>query len=220
MLRNKAWYFLLYFVSFCISTGIFHTVANAQESAVIQSDKIKLVTPVSSLHTPTPFAKTSLVKPVTNTIATPTPADKPTENPVMIEAKTTAAQPTPTMIPPTPIKSGPTAAPEPTDVPTPQPTIAVAVDLESLFDKYSAEYGADKELLKKIAKCESGFNPNSNNSGMYLGMYQFASSTWVANRNRMGLDSNPELRTNAEEAIRTAAYMIAGGGKGHWPNCH
>jgi hypothetical protein len=213
MLRNKTWYFLLYFISFCISTGIFHTVANAQESAAVQQNKIKLVMPVSSLPTPSVTARTVLVNPATNTIATPTPADKPTETPVMIEAKTTVAQPTPTMVPPT-------ATPEPTEVPTPQPTIPVAVDLESLFDKYSAEYGADKELLKKIAKCESGFNPTSNNSGMYLGMYQFASSTWVANRNRMGLDSNPDLRTNAEEAIRTAAYMIGKGGKGHWPNCH
>jgi hypothetical protein len=35
----------------------------------------------------------------------------------------------------------------------------------------------------------------------------------------MGLDTNPDLRKNAEEAIRTAAYKILNGGRGAWPNC-
>jgi hypothetical protein len=36
----------------------------------------------------------------------------------------------------------------------------------------------------------------------------------------MGLDSNPDLRFNADESIKTAAFKIAHGGIGAWPNCH
>jgi soluble lytic murein transglycosylase-like protein len=84
---------------------------------------------------------------------------------------------------------------------------------------YSDQYHVDENELKKIAQCESGFNPNSNNSGLYLGMFQFAASSWSSARSRMGLDPNPDLRTNAEESIKTAAYMIANGGINAWPNC-
>lgn len=212
MLRNRTWYFLLYFISFCISTGIFHTVANAQESPLTKPLGVKLVEPINTIPTPTIFVQNTITMPSKPAkVVKPSPVSPDAQ--VLIEAKTNLPQVTPTIVPPT-------STPVPTAIPTQQPTIAVVTDLESLFDKYSAEFGADKELLKKIARCESGFNPTSNNSGLYLGMYQFASGTWVANRNRMGLDPNPDLRTNAEEAIRTAAYMISKGGQSHWPNCH
>jgi hypothetical protein len=35
----------------------------------------------------------------------------------------------------------------------------------------------------------------------------------------MGLDANSDLRFNAEEAIKTAAFHISQGGQGAWPNC-
>ena len=113
-------------------------------------------------------------------------------------------------------------APTPTQTPIPTVPPAAAsstTDIPSLFSKYSNEYHVDENELKKIAQCESGFNTNSNNSGLYLGMFQFASSSWSSVRTSMGLDPNPGLRTNAEEAIKTAAYMLAHGGQNAWPNC-
>lgn len=209
MQRNKVRYFLLYLLSFCISTGVFHAVAYAQESAT--QSKIQLVTPETNVPTPTVFVQQQAVRAAVATTATLTIS--PTEAPAKEEVKQKAeVTPEPTTVP--------TTTPTPTADPTPLPTTPAAADLESLFEKYGNEFGVDKELLKKIAKCESGFNTNANNSGMYLGMFQFASQTWVANRNRMGLDSNPDLRTNAEEAIRTAAYIISKSGPGAWPNCH
>lgn len=107
----------------------------------------------------------------------------------------------------------------PTAIPTVAPTIAVVADLGALFQTHATTYNVDAELLKKIARCESGFNTVANNNGLYTGMFQFAAQTWSANRARMGLDPNPDLRTNAEEAIKTAAFMIANGGINAWPNC-
>ncbi len=91
-------------------------------------------------------------------------------------------------------------------------------DLDPLFTKYSQEYGVSKDLLVKIAACESGFNPGAQN-GPYGGMFQFLASTWVSNRKAMGLDPNPNLRYNSEEAIRTAAFKISRDGAGAWPVC-
>lgn len=92
------------------------------------------------------------------------------------------------------------------------------LELEGLFDKYCAEYKLDKELLKRIAYCESTFNSQAVN-GPYAGMYQFLASTWISNRKAMGLDPNPDLRFNAEESIKTTAYKISRDGTGAWPVC-
>ena len=142
-----------------------------------------------------------------------------------IVAMLTEPTPTPTAPPlptatPTPL---PTATPTPIDTPTPtpQPTAVPApVDLESLFSRFSDEFKVDRELLKRIAACESGFNASSHNVAYgYAGMFQFAHSSWTTVRARMGADPNPDLRFSAEESIRTAAYHIANGGQGAWPNC-
>jgi len=145
------------------------------------------------------------------------------------------SQATPSKTPanaPTPIASlTPTTIPtntptltiiEPTATPTPQPTstqaISVPVDLESLFQRFSEEYHVDKEVLKRIANCESSFNTQATN-GDYAGMYQFVSQSWITVRSEMGADTNPDLRTNAQESIKTAAFMIEKERQNAWPSC-
>jgi soluble lytic murein transglycosylase-like protein len=93
-------------------------------------------------------------------------------------------------------------------------------DIEATIRKYAAEYGANAEVMIVIARCESGFRAEAlSPSGAYAGMYQFVSSTWASNRRAMGLDDNPELRFNGEEAIRTAAFKMGRDGYGAWPVC-
>jgi Transglycosylase-like domain len=175
--------------------------------------------------TPTQILISSSVLTSTNT---PTKIP-PTASPTVI-LPTATAMPTPTIFIPT---VTPTLTPTiiiPTDTPVPSPTSepakesveeAPVTDLETLFTQYGNEYSVDKNLLKKIAQCESGFNVGSvGGGGRYVGMYQFAESTWVSNRQLMGFDSNPDLRMNAGESIRTAAFMISRGGLGAWPNCN
>jgi len=50
-------------------------------------------------------------------------------------------------------------------------------------------------------------------------MYQFDPTTWSNTRTSMGVnfDPNPDLRRNAEESIRTAAYKIHVDGPSAWP---
>jgi hypothetical protein len=222
MLKTLSGYSVLSLLSFCLFTFIFHSVVNAQTTgnpALLGQGRPEPTPTIFVLQTPSPQKQIVNVLPASATptsLPSPTPTIyfAPTATPTITpsSAKTTTTVPTETP----PIT--PTSTPFPT--PTLQPTVAVVSDLETLFTKYSEEYHADKELLKRIARCESGFNTTSNNSGMYLGMFQFAAQTWINARTAMGVDSNPDLRTNAEEAIKTAAYMIANGRQASWPNCH
>ena len=96
--------------------------------------------------------------------------------------------------------------------------VSSPAELEFLFNKYSQQYGVDKQLMKRIAYCESSFNPQAVN-GPYKGMYQYLDTTWMAERRAMGLDPDPYLRYNSEEAIKTTAFKISRDGTGAWPVC-
>jgi soluble lytic murein transglycosylase-like protein len=121
---------------------------------------------------------------------------------------------------PTPLPtSTPTPTPIPTAMPTPTPLPVIAPgELDSLFTKYAQAYQVDAELIKRIAQCESKFNTQAEN-GPYAGLFQFLDQTWTGVRTRMGENPDVELRKNTEEAIKTAAYHIARGGKRAWANC-
>ncbi|OGV97593.1 hypothetical protein A2W24_06140 [Microgenomates group bacterium RBG_16_45_19] len=91
---------------------------------------------------------------------------------------------------------------------------------EALFTQFANQFGVEVQLLKRIAWCESHYHPDSyNRSGGYGGIFQFSSSTWQSTRRAMGLDPNPDLRFDAEQAIMTAAFKIAAGGVRAWPVC-
>ena len=89
---------------------------------------------------------------------------------------------------------------------------------ETMFSAYSAYYKVDRGLLRTIAFCESRFIPSATN-GRHAGLYQFNSSTWKATRKRMDLDPDPNLRFDAEEAIKTAAFKLHNSGHGAWVVC-
>lgn len=90
--------------------------------------------------------------------------------------------------------------------------------IDNMLISYANYYDVDHTLLRHIAFCESRFDPKATNS-IYAGMYQFNTTTWIATRERMNADPNPELRFDAEEAIRTAAFKIGNGGVNAWKYC-
>lgn len=93
-----------------------------------------------------------------------------------------------------------------------------ANDVYSLIQTYASQYNADPSKMIAIAHCESGLRANAVN-GPFAGAYQFLSSTWQSNRRAMGLDPDPGLRYNIEEAIKTAAFKMGRDGYGAWPVC-
>lgn len=112
----------------------------------------------------------------------------------------------------------PTNTPKPTLTPTITPIKISSSELEELFTRFSRKESIDREHLKRIALCESGFNSNSKN-GIYGGMFQFSAGSWISTRLRMNLNTNPDLRYVPEEAVKTAAFKIATEGINAWPLC-
>lgn len=168
-------------------------------SSLVTAPSNQVVSPVPHLAEATRISPTKT--------PTPTPALEPTAIPT----------PTPTKIPTTP-------TPTPTSIPSPTPT-AVPVqavtgqELDNFFTQYSGQYGVDRELLRRIAQCESSFNTNANYLG-YGGMYQFSEDSWISTRSGMGQNTDPARRFNAEEAIKTAAYKLSQpNGASAWPSC-
>jgi hypothetical protein len=141
-------------------------------------------------------------------ILSPTPTAIPTVTPL------TTSTPTPTLIP------TPTLTPTPTLIPTP---IILPQYLDYLFTKYCNEYGVDnvgKELLKKIANCESHLNTGVvSPNGKYAGMFQFDENTWITVRASMNQNPDLNLRFSADESIKTAAYVAHQGRFNIWPAC-
>ena len=221
MPRKLVGYILLSLLSFCFFTVIFNIVAIAQVSA---QQSTPVVQPEIANPTPTIFEGQISPIPVVTTHAnllTPTPTIfQQHQTHQATQQSLPTVQPTATPVPPT-------ATPIPTDIPTAtptpspqqQPTITTTTDLETLFSKYSAQYSVSEDELKKIANCESGFNTNSD-TGLYAGMFQFSASTWASVRGLMGLDGNPDLRKDPEQAIMTTAFMLSRGEQSAWPNCH
>lgn len=127
----------------------------------------------------------------------------------------------------TPINSStPTSSPSPTisSSPTIAPKITKAsvsntqTTLDELFVKYGNTYGVDPVVLKNIASCESGFDPNQI-TGDYAGLFQFGSIAWQEARGRLGENPDLSLRFNAEESIKTAAHEIQIKGTSGWDDC-
>jgi hypothetical protein len=113
-----------------------------------------------------------------------------------------------------PLKGNAPRANKPALKPTPESAY------ENLFIRFGNQFNVPVSTLKKIAYCESHYNPAANSKNQtYGGMYQFSASTWESTRKAMGMDSDPVLRYDAEQSILTAAFKIAAGGIGAWPTC-
>lgn len=165
-----------------------------QVSALLSS-LLLIPSTVSPLQTPLSPNSTSIT---IQTIPTVTP--NPTPTPTLT--------PTPT-IRPTPI---------PTRIPTPTIQPITAGQLDVWFTDYSNKYSVDRQRLWNIGVCESNLRPAATN-GNYGGMFQFSGQTWKSTRQQMGESTDPQLRFNAEEAIKTAAFLLSTRGHSPWPSC-
>lgn len=147
--------------------------------------------------------------PLTLGITAPTPS--------LTLTPTSAPTPTPTPTPTPKPTPKPKPKPTPTPTPKPQPTFT-SEQIYYMIDKYSAEKSVNPNVIRHIALCESGFNPKAKNY-IYGGLFQFAPATWKSYRKIMGLDPDPDLMYNAEEAIKTVVYIVSLGRTYLWPNC-
>jgi len=77
----------------------------------------------------------------------------------------------------------------------------------------------DPNVIRHVALCESGFKPGARNY-IYAGLFQYDVATWKTFRKKMGENSDTDLRYNAKEAVKTAAFTLSLGYSRLWPNCY
>lgn len=159
---------------------------------------------------------TSSTSLTTSPLATSTPKSTITPTPTI----TPSPSPTPTPLDsPFGTSNGASSTPTPVSTPVATPVpLFTSEQINGFIDQYSAVYGTDPNVIRRLAICESGFNQYATNY-VYSGLFQFGPITWQNLRSKMGMDPNPYLRNNALEAVRTASYAVSLGEIKIWPNC-
>ena len=75
----------------------------------------------------------------------------------------------------------------------------------------------EADLLIRIVKCESRFNPLAKNTtSTATGWYQFLEGTWTEGSNKMGVDWSLDDRTDLEKSTKMAIYWIKQGKLSKW----
>lgn len=133
----------------------------------------------------------------------------PSITPIPMETATPTATATPV----------PTPKPTKKPTPVPTPTPISPAEVSAFVDRFATQYSVDVNVMRHIALCESGFNPNVIN-GPYVGLFQFDPTTWKDLRLEMGEDSNINLRLSAEESAQTASFAVSIGERNIWPHCN
>lgn len=88
-------------------------------------------------------------------------------------------------------------------------------DIPSIIVAAANRWGASADQLLRVARCESGYNPNAYNaSSGASGLFQFLASTWAANSVRAGYGGYSVFDPVAN--ANTAAMMFANGQAGQW----
>jgi peptidoglycan hydrolase-like protein with peptidoglycan-binding domain len=78
-----------------------------------------------------------------------------------------------------------------------------------------AKAESTREVLERIAQCESGGDPTAvSANGKYFGKYQFSKPTWRS----VGGSGNPAKASEAEQD-RRARKLYRRAGTSPWPNC-
>jgi soluble lytic murein transglycosylase-like protein len=110
----------------------------------------------------------------------------------------------------------PQSAPAPVPQPAPQPAYSGGGDIVSIIYAAAARYGVDGGWMVRIARCESGLNPNAvGGGGQYHGLFQFYMPTYNGTPPGKAGRSVYDPAANAE----AAAWLMVNGGPQNWPVC-
>lgn len=88
-------------------------------------------------------------------------------------------------------------------------------DVRGAIAYWAQHYGVNADYLLSVAKCESNFRTNAvGGGGLYLGLFQYAPSTWSGFSANAGVGGASIWDGNAQ--ARTTAWAFANGKSSHW----
>ena len=96
---------------------------------------------------------------------------------------------------------------------TKSPPVTGPSEVLSRIEYWSHLRGIDANRVARIAKCESGFNPNAD-SGYYKGLFQHDPNYWASRAAKYGAPGASIFDAEAQIMVSTA--MMAAGGWSHW----
>ncbi len=92
---------------------------------------------------------------------------------------------------------------------------AASLDVPTLLHNAAVWYGLDEARFRRIAWCESRFNPYAVSRGGHKGVFQFADATWRWASASAGYGGMSPF--NAQANIYSAAWLMSQpGGYRHW----
>jgi len=127
-------------------------------------------------------------------------------------------QPEVVVTPPEPIKPvvEPVVVAKPIVKPKPKPQGSV----QQMIIESASKYGVSADKLLRIAKCESGFNPNAINRGYTAGgghptgLFQYLPETWTRYQRKLGVSGWNIYNPKHQADLTAFAFSI--GGAGEW----
>ncbi len=93
------------------------------------------------------------------------------------------------------------------------PPVIGPAEVLARINHWSSVRGIDANRVARIAKCESGFNPQAD-SGYYKGLFQHDPQYWASRAATYGQADASIYDAEAQIIVSTA--MMAGGGWSHW----
>lgn len=93
----------------------------------------------------------------------------------------------------------------------PQVTASSGNDIELIVRQAARKYGIDEEHFVRVAKCESGLNPDSVNHGYYengnpSGLYQHISGYWPARAAKYGWSGASVFNPQANAEVTAGMF--------------
>lgn len=186
---------------------------------------IKIIGTITLLTTIGVFATVLGLNPVTGkaeetstTVVKAEVRERPVTEKYVIPTTTTTAPPTTTTTaPPTTTTTvKPYVAPTTTVKPTQTTTGAPAVQgsIQQIIIDAANKYGVNSNYLLSVARCESNFNTQASNNGMYNGLFQYHSGTWQSFSAKAGYGGASIWDGSAQANV--TAWAFANGLSSHW----
>ncbi len=94
-------------------------------------------------------------------------------------------------------------------------------EVDRAITEAAREFRLNEGKFRRVARCESGFNP-FNSPGSYFGLMQHSKSEWSGRVRAFNQGYDPDVLGNPHapfDNARVAAWMIHNDGWGPWPEC-